>query len=219
MNPFVVEVKACTVQGDGTEWVSEAELTQAISLTSLEQAVRNRSADIIRKARKQRDMSRVHAKHVLLQAQEEAEAMKGKWQKEAKEEAMSQVLEWHFDEVQWTHAVMDNLHASISEKIKHVLTAWTLDQELSPFMIKRLSDQVCERVGMNTVSLMVSTDDYEAMAGAFAGRMNVEASPNLLSGQAELSSATLTARVDLAEELECLLETFIGQPAVKNVGT
>lgn len=118
-----------------------------------------------------------------------------------------------------TQAVMDNLKASIAGQIKSVLKAWTLEQEPSPFLIKRLSDQVSERVGLEAVSLLVAADDYEAMALAFEGRMNVEVSSGLLSGQAELSSTSLTARVDLAEHLDLLLETFVTESRIKSVGT
>ncbi|QDO84235.1 type III secretion protein [Shewanella psychropiezotolerans] len=219
MNPFLIKVQTCGLSRKGSNWVSDAELVRAASVTTLEQDARRRIAQIIKKARKQRDDAQERAKEILEQASEQAEMLRAQWQKEAKEQAIAEAIDWHFDEAQLTQAVMDKLKASIAGQIKSVLKAWTLEQEPSPFLIKRLSDQVSERVGLEAVSLLVAADDYEAMAQAFEGRMNVEVSPDLLSGQAELSSTSLTARVDLAEHLDLLLETFVAESRIKSVGT
>ncbi|AQS36180.1 hypothetical protein Sps_00991 [Shewanella psychrophila] len=219
MNPFLIKVQTCGISRKGPNWVCGTELVRAASVTTLEQDARRRIAQIIKKARKQRDEAKKRAEEILEQACEQAEFLRTQWQKEAKDQAITEAINWHFDEAQLTQAVMDNLKASIAGQIKSVLKAWTLEQEPSPFLIKRLSDQVSERVGLEAVSLLVAADDYEAMALAFEGRMNVEVSSGLLSGQAELSSTSLTARVDLAEHLDLLLETFVTESRIKSVGT
>lgn len=91
------------------------------------------------------------------------------------------------------------------------------EHELSAFLIKRLSDQVCERVGQGALTLLVSNDDFAALAKAFDGRMTVQVSAELVSGQAELSSSTMTAKIDLNEHLQQLLAAFVPEP-LKGVG-
>jgi len=211
MNPFLIKVQACSVQRQNNKWVSASELSRAKSVSTLEQNARQRIAKAIKKARKQRDAAHNRAKEILALAQEQASDSSIQWQKEAKDEAVAEAIKWHLDETQLTKAVLEELQSSIADKINTVLTAWTLEQNPSPFLIKRLTAQVSDRVGQETVILKVAAEDFQEMELAFEGSVKVEISPTLSSGQAELSSISLTARIDLAEHLHLLLNTFVGE--------
>lgn len=211
MNPFQLKMKNCNVQREGSQWVSAEELDRAAFVTTLEQGARQRIAKVIKKARKQRDAAQQRANEITVKAHQEAASLMEQWQQEAYDKAIERAVKWHLDEAQLTRAVVDTLEANIAEKIKTVLTAWTLEQELSSFLIKRLTAQVCDRVGHEAVTLKVSAQDYQAIEKAFDGQLNVEVSSVLSSGQAELSSTCLTAKLDLAEHLQLLLDTFVGE--------
>lgn len=75
-----------------------------------------------------------------------------------------------------------------------------------------------DRVGQDGVVLQVAAEDYQAMKLAFEGSLKVEISSRLSSGQAELSSTSLTASIDLTEHLNLLLETFVGEALMQNLG-
>ncbi|NRD33299.1 type III secretion protein [Shewanella sp. DC2-4] len=217
MNPFLIEVRPCELRREGHHLISATALHRASELADMEHLVRTRIAKALKKARRQRDAAQTRSEQILEQAQQDAQALSAQWQQQAKAVAIDEAISWHYNEAQLIQSLTDKLHANIAEKIKKVLTTWMQEHELSAFLIKRLSDQVCERVGQGALTLLVSNDDFAALAKAFDGRMTVQVSAELVSGQAELSSSTMTAKIDLNEHLQQLLAAFVPEP-LKGVG-
>ena len=217
MNPFSIEVRACEIRREGNHLISATALHRASELADMEHLVRTRIAKALKKARRQRDAAQTRSEQILQQAQQDAQALSAQWQQQAKTIAIDEAISWHYNEAQLIQALTDKLHANIAEQIKKVLTTWMQEQELSAFLIKRLTDQVCERVGQGALTLQVSNDDFASVAKAFDGLMTVQVSAELVPGQAELSSSSMTAKIDLNAHLQQLLAAFVPEP-LKGVG-
>ncbi|MCG7490136.1 type III secretion protein [Vibrio sp. Of14-4] len=218
MKPFFISATCCELTKVG-ETVSRQAINSAIHSSQSESKARARIAAIVRRARLKRDQAHDQAEKIIQDAYKEAQRLQEAWKEEAQQRATSDAVTWLLDKEKVERSLIDNLKERIRQQMRIVIEKWSSTQDISQFMIKRLSDQVALMSNQHDLTLFVPQERYSVMEDVFGEQLNVKVKSELHGAQAELSSEYLVIRLDLDLQLQLLLDSFSENKALQQIAS
>ncbi len=213
MNPFFVDIQPCEIARGDSDIISADEFVKSVELQTMESRVRERIQTALREAHMQREQSRQQAEQYIVDAQNEARNLMTQWEQEAKSQAVSEAVEWIQDELRFRHELHEELSAGIAGQIHSVIVNWAGEFDKTDLIVSKLTEEVVEKLGEGAITLLVAETDYESLSTKLGKEFKIKVEPGFDSGIAELKSSALSARIDLNQHLELLLEAFVIQKA------
>ncbi|MDN3610022.1 type III secretion protein [Vibrio ostreicida] len=207
MNPFSISITHCELQ-KSSDVVPNTVIDSMLRAKKSESKARQRIAATIRKARVQRDQAHHSAAEIIQKAQLHAKQLEDEWREQAQKQAVAETLTWMVNEANLERSLIESLKGRISQQVRRVIEQWATDQDMSQFLVKRLSDQIAYQSGKGALKLHVSRAHFQTMKDSFGDNMEVELKEELASSQAELSSNSVVIRLDLEQHLQSLLDSF-----------
>ncbi|WP_114785706.1 type III secretion protein [Vibrio tetraodonis] len=218
MSPFFISAICCELKKVG-DTASRQAIESAVRSSNIESKARTRIATILRRARLKRDNAHKHAEKIIQEAHNEARQLQEEWKKEARQQAASDAVTWLLDKENIERNLIDSLKERIRQQMRTVIEKWSSKQDISQFMIKRLTDQVAQQSSQHDLTLFVPQELYPVMEDAFGERLQVKIKSELHDAQAELSSESLVIRLDLDLQLQLLLDSFSENRALKQIAS
>ncbi|NOH71589.1 type III secretion protein [Vibrio pectenicida] len=207
MNPFCISVTHCDLEKTA-ETVSKHSIESAIRTVKNESKARRRIAASILHARIKRDQAYQRAEQILEEANQKAEQLENTWKEDAQRQAINESLTWYVEQADLERSLIDNMKDRIRQQVRNVIEKWSTEQDISQFMIKRLSDQIALQSCQQSLILFVSHEHYSAMQQTFGEYLTVKIKTELNHSQAQLVSEHLIVRLDLEQHLQTLLDSF-----------
>ena len=211
MNPFFVTIQPCEIARGDSDIISADEFVKSVELQTMESQVRERIQSALKDAHMQREQLRQQAEQYLVDAQNEAQQLMVQWEQEAKSQAINGAVAWIQDELQFRHDLLEELRAGVAKQIQSVVVNWAGEFEKADLIVAKLTEEVLEKLGEGAITLLVAEDDYESLTTKLGEEFKIKVEPSFEAGVAELQSAALSARIDLNQHLELLLEAFVIQ--------
>ena len=211
MNPFFVDIQPCEITRGDSDIITADEFIQSVELQTMESQVKERIQTALKEAHMQREQSRQQAEQYILDAQAEAQQLMVQWEQEAKSNAVNEAVAWIQDELQFRHELLEELSTGVASQIRSVITNWAGEYDKTDLIVTKLTEEVVEKLGEGVITLLVAETDYESLLTKLGKEFKIKVEPSFPSGTAELQSAALSARVDLIQHLELLLEAFVIQ--------
>lgn len=208
MNEFAVKVQGCDLLYGDQKVVTQADINRVIVASNFEQNAKDRVAKLIVKAKGKINEAELTAKDIIEEARCEAERLTQQWKDEAKQEAISEALNWHHEQHQLESEIVSQLKGRIRQQMSAVIGQWGLEQSPSELLIHRLSALVAKETEKTTLTLKVSSSEFDAIEKVFSEMLTIEVDEKMTQWEANLSSSNLSIRLNLKDHLDLLLATF-----------
>ncbi|MBU2898910.1 type III secretion protein [Vibrio hepatarius] len=213
MTPFAISATDCDLEKNG-EVVPKQRIQSAIRSARNEAKARSRVAGIIRRARIARDKAYKQSEQIIEDAHKKAHQFEETWKQDAQRAVVQESISWLVEKAHIEQNLVDSLKERIRQQIRSVIEKWSGEQDISQFMVKRLSDQIALQSSQEILTLFVSKEHYAVVAQAFDDQLKVQVKPELEGAQAELVSEFLIVRLDLDFQLQTLLDSFSRQSRI-----
>jgi F0F1-type ATP synthase membrane subunit b/b' len=207
MSPFSISVFHCELERKGNT-ISKQQIESANRANQRESRLRERVARILRHARAEREKAHQQADEIIQSAQEKAQDLESTWKAQAEQQAVEDSLTWLVKQSDIESQLIDGAREKIRQQVRGVVEQWAVEQDVSQFLIKRLTDQVCQQAKQQNLSVKVSREKFAEIEASLGDRVTVKVDPNLQDTQAELESKSLVVRIDLKQQLDLLLNSF-----------
>ena len=126
----------------------------------------------------------------------------------AEQQAIEDSVTWLVQQSDIESQLIDGAREQIRQQVRAVVEQWAVEQDVSQFLIKRLTDQVCQQTKKQSLNVKVSRERFAEVEAVLGDQVTVKIDPNLNDTQAELESKSLIVRIDLQQQLEVLLNSF-----------
>ncbi|MGB0893415.1 MAG: hypothetical protein ACPGUD_03340 [Parashewanella sp.] len=209
MNPFKIDIYPCEVQRWDDDFIPAEMISKSEELQDMEAQVKQRIQESLRAAHQQREDAKEQARKIVENARIEANEKMVQWREEAHQQAADDAIQWVKNEAEFEASLLSELKHTISEQIYAVIKHWATDQNIAPIVAGRLTDEVLEKVGTDSVTMMVSTADYKKISETLGDQLVIKVDSSLEPNCAELHSKALTAQIDLSAHMNALLEAFV----------
>ena len=207
MSPFSISVFHCELERTGNT-VSKRQIDSEIRTNRRESRLRERVAKILRQARAGREHAHQQADEIIRSAQEKAQSLESSWRAKAEQQAIEDSVTWLVKESDIESQLIDGAREQIRQQVRAVVEQWAVEQDVSQFLIKRLTDQVCQQTKKQSLNVKVSRERFAEVEAVLGDQVTVKIDPNLNDTQAELESKSLIVRIDLQQQLDVLLNSF-----------
>ncbi|MCL1123678.1 hypothetical protein [Shewanella surugensis] len=208
MNEFAIKAQGCDLLYDEQKVITQADINRVVIASNFEQNAKDRVARLIVKAKMKIEDAELAAQAIIEEARQEAERLTQQWKDEAKQDAISEALNWHHEQYELESVIVEQLKGRIRQQISAVISHWGADQPPSELLIHRLSALVAKETDKMALTLTVSSSEFEAIGNTFSEQLTIEVDETMQSWEAKLSSSNLSIRLNLKEHLDLLLATF-----------
>lgn len=211
MNPFFVAIQPCEITRGDSDVISAAEFMQSVELQTMESQVKERIQVALKEAHMQREQARQQAEQYIIDAQNEAKQLMVQWEQQAKSQAIHDAVAWVQDELRFRQELLEELSTGIAKHIRSVIVNWADELDKTDLIVSELTEEVIEKLGEGAITLLVAEPDFESLSTKLGSEFKIKVDTSLSSGAAELQSSGISARIDLNQHLELLLEAFVIQ--------